>query len=697
MRRITTMSKAFLTIVLTAMLSAGPLPARSARAAEPVKKLALLVGIDHYGAKFTKDVAFNEQWSNLDGTANDVKLLRAELERRGFDVVTLLNEQATHKGILEAFHQQLVEKADKGSVLFFHYSGHGQQVPDDNGQPDEADGYDESLVPYDNRGTKDYSNHIRDDALGLLLAEAGKKTDNIVISLDSCHSGTATRGAPSDPKKLRTRGSRPMHPPSERRGDAQDGSGAWMPSGEAKGAGYVFFSAVRADQEANEDRDPVSGAPMGAYTMLLVQALAEAGPRSTYRELLERIGAQIVVRVSDQNPQAEGDVDKRLFSGEWAAPAKYFRVRPLNDAGELPIEAGSLHGLVPGSELEVMAIGSQKGDEFSAQARVKLVRVELGMAYGVDVQDGKRLDAKVFKNGAQAREVLTQVQPARIKVAVGVEQARLEAVVAKLPFAQVLPQKAVSAAVPTWDLLLTKDEAGGVAIKRADGSVLPIPRGKNQPMAGAVALDDPNLDLRVSQAIEAQFRRTRLMQLDNTDETSKLDIDLQVHRVEAVVERLPTGGMRPKITADLGVLPRDGSGQVKAGGIIQLHVENKGTKPCFFTVLEMSADGNISVLFPLPNVPGDNKLAAGEKRALPYPYKMTPPYGLEIIKVIASEDDIDFRALEFKVRSGETRGAKSPLEQLMGEVFSVKRGEPFGYAPEKLWGTALIRFDVTAQ
>lgn len=690
-----------LATLMAALLSASALPASVARADAPAaqpaaKKLALLVGIDHYGARHTKDVAFAEQWSPLDGTGNDVKLLRAELERRGFEVVTLLNAQATGAAILQAFQQQLVDKAEPGAVLFFHYSGHGQQIPDDNGSPDEADGYDEALVPYDNRGTKDYSKHIRDDELGRLIAEARKKTDNIVISLDSCHSGTATRGAPGDPKKLRTRGSRPMHPPAERRGEAQDGSGAWVPSGEAKGAGYVFFSAVRADQEANEDADPVSGAPMGAYTMLLVKALADAGPRTTYRELLERIGAQIVVRVSDQNPQAEGDIDKRLFSGEWAAPAKYFRVRPLNGAGELPIEAGSLHGLVPGSELEVMALGTAKGDDFEVSARVKLVRVELGMAYGVAVDDGKRLDAKLFANGAQAREVLTQVQPARLKIAIAAEPQRLQPVVAKLPFAQVLPQKALAAAVPSWDVLITRDAEGALRIQRADGSALPIPRGKNLPMASAVPLDDPNLDLRVSQALEAQFRRGRLMQLENRDEGSNLDIGLHIHRVDAVVERLPSGGMRPKVTQDHGPLVRDGSAEVKAGGIVQLQVENRSTKPCFFTVFELSADGNISVLYPLPNVPGDNKLSAGEKRVLPYPYKMTPPYGTEIIKVIASEDDIDFRALEFKLRAGETRGARSPLERLMGEVMGVKRGEPFGYAPEKLWGTAVFRFEIVA-
>ena len=52
--------------------------------------------------------------------------------------------------------------AARGSVVFFHFSGHGQQVRDKNG--DENDGLDESIVPGD---AQDQS------------AEAGERT-NIV-------------------------------------------------------------------------------------------------------------------------------------------------------------------------------------------------------------------------------------------------------------------------------------------------------------------------------------------------------------------------------------------------------------------------------------------------------------------------------------------------------------------------------------
>lgn len=673
-------------LVLAAWLgasSAVPLTLLPVEAAAQAKarKLALLIGIDHYGPKYQKGVPPTEQWSSLDGTVNDVTSLRGELEKRGFEVLVLTNDQATKPGILKAFRDHLIGKSEagRGDVLFFHYSGHGQQIPDDNGKPDEADGYDEAIVPYDNKGVSNYSQHIRDDELGLLLVEASKKTDNLVVSLDSCHSGTATRGT------TKKRGGKPMHAPAKVRGDAKDGASSMVQSGEAEGAGYVLLSAVRADQEANEDTDPATNATMGAYTYLLVQALRDAGPKTTYRDLMDRIGAQIVTRVGNQNPQIEGDADKRLFSGEWAAAGKYFRVR-APQGGEVVVEAGSLHGLAVGSELAVSA----PGQEGAGAVRMKVVKLELGLAWLAPVD--AKADVSALAKGGQAVEVLSQVEDRGLKIAVAAHGEVVQPVLQGLGFVTVVTGRALSAALPTWDLRIL-DDGGQVRIERKDGSVLPIPMGKNLPMAAAVPLDD-QLAGRVKQAVEGHYRRSRLLALQNTDVASRLDVELQVSHVDAVLEVGPDGKKRPKITKTHKTLTKDGNDGVQVGQIVQLHVQNKSVKPCFFTVLEISSDGSIGVLYPFKGTSGDNKLDPGQKLDIPMPFRLTPPGGSQVFKVIATEDDIDFRALEFKVRSDKaTRSAGSPLERMMGMAMAGKRSEPFGYEPEKLWGTdaAVIR------
>lgn len=44
---------------------------------------------------------------------------------------------------LQAKLKELVAASRPGDVLFFHFSGHGTQVPDDG----ESDGYDEAICP----------------------------------------------------------------------------------------------------------------------------------------------------------------------------------------------------------------------------------------------------------------------------------------------------------------------------------------------------------------------------------------------------------------------------------------------------------------------------------------------------------------------------------------------------------------------
>ncbi len=656
--------------------------AASATAQSPgqPRRLALLVGINQYGARYTPQLPMAEQWSSLEGSVNDVEMLGAELRQRGFEVLTLLDGQATHAAIVKAFEDQLIAKAQagRGDVLLFHYSGHGQQVPDDNGVPDEADGYDEALVPFDNLGTRNPANHLRDDELGLLVSRAQAKTSNIVISLDSCHSGTATRG------QRKQRGAKATLPPATVRGPTQDGDGGFVQSGDAQSKGYVFLAAVRADQQANEDEEPISHAAMGAYTLLLVQALHEAKPQTTYQELLDRIGVQIVGRVSDQNPQLEGDGQKVLFSGQWKAAGKAFRARPVDADGLLPIEAGTLHGLQEGTELDLRPLGAP--ETAAIIGHVRIVRADLGLCYGQSTAGP--LPAKQLANGSQATETFAQKSPGRLRVR-NDGPAQLGAVLAGLAFVSTVTSDGA------WDIDII-EKHGQVELLRADGSVLPLPQGPQLPMDAALPSNDPALDKRIGQALAAHHRRLRVLTLDNTDPTTKLDVALTLQRVEAVLEMGTDGRKHPKITKVLGPISKDGSSPLPLGSIVQLSLENRGDRPAFVTILELSTDGSLGVLYPLAGTAGgDNRLKAGEKRTIAVPYRMTPPAGTEIFKAIATEEDIDFAALSFRVRRGLGPNG-GPLQQIMADVMSGKRSEPFGYSPDKLWGTDAARLELRA-
>ena len=157
------------------------------------KKRALLIGISHY-PQTTKSNPCT--WTNTHGS-NDVHLLRGTLQKQGFRITTLTNAQATASHIRRAL-KRLCQLAAKGDMAVIHFSGHGQPFEDLSG--DEADGWDEAIVPYDAK--KCYSRtytgrcHIIDDELeryiNSLRTTVGPR-GFVYVVLDAYHMGGASR------------------------------------------------------------------------------------------------------------------------------------------------------------------------------------------------------------------------------------------------------------------------------------------------------------------------------------------------------------------------------------------------------------------------------------------------------------------------------------------------------------------------
>lgn len=149
---------------------------------------ALLVGVGNYPA--------SSGWLRLCST-HDVTLLKPTLESRGFAVRTLVDGQATHRGIVTAL-KTLTSECRAGDQVVIHFSCHGQQVEDLNG--DESDGLDESIIPYDaeRRYNARYhgQHHLLDDELNGYLVRLRKRLGShgmLLVTIDACHSGDAYR------------------------------------------------------------------------------------------------------------------------------------------------------------------------------------------------------------------------------------------------------------------------------------------------------------------------------------------------------------------------------------------------------------------------------------------------------------------------------------------------------------------------
>jgi metacaspase-1 len=145
-------------------------------------KKSLFIGINYFG-----------QNGELRGCINDVKNIKSFItsnfhfptDSNHMRTLTDDNPQSmpTRANIISSL-QWLVANAKSGDSLFFHYSGHGSKQRDTNG--DEADGYDETIVPVDHLR----SGQIVDDELHDILVAHLPKGVRLTCIMDCCHSGS---------------------------------------------------------------------------------------------------------------------------------------------------------------------------------------------------------------------------------------------------------------------------------------------------------------------------------------------------------------------------------------------------------------------------------------------------------------------------------------------------------------------------
>lgn len=170
-------------------------------------KRALLIGISEYPTHRMPELT----WNPIHG-ANDVALIKKTLQKQGYSITLLTNANATASKIRSAF-VKLEKDVKPDDIVYIHFSGHGQAYEDVSG--DEADGWDEALVPYDallqfKQGVYDGSRHIIDDELEQYLTAIRKKAGkngHVYVVLDACHMGGASRGDEVEEDELYIRGS----------------------------------------------------------------------------------------------------------------------------------------------------------------------------------------------------------------------------------------------------------------------------------------------------------------------------------------------------------------------------------------------------------------------------------------------------------------------------------------------------------
>ena len=316
-------------------------------------KWALLIGVDRY---------FHVR--PLSGCVNDVQVMRQVLTGSfAFpeDHITLLaDEQATREGILTAM-KELVARVGKDDIVVFHYSGHGSQMTDREG--DEADGLDETILPSDTGRDPHPNRDISDDEIYLWLKDLTAKTSSVTLIFDCCHSGTITRDAFGGEMRwieadLRRPDQLPPSPiPPEAQallGASRDlGPSGWLPLGER----YVLVAGCSSEERSYEMEEP-AGVRHGALTYFLIQELLKAEPGTTYRDLFEIAAPLVSSRFPNQHPQLEGARDLEVFGVRRIEPMAFVPVRE-RQGDRVVLGAGGACGLREGSQWTIFPGGTK--------------------------------------------------------------------------------------------------------------------------------------------------------------------------------------------------------------------------------------------------------------------------------------------------------------------------------------------------
>jgi len=147
------------------------------------KKKALCIGINYF-----------RQQGELKGCINDAlnvkRFLCSTFGYKEEDIVMLTDDaqnprQVPTKANMISAMQWLVRDAKPNDSLFFHYSGHGGQTKDLDG--DEDDGYDEVIYPLDFKT----NGHIVDDLMYEIMVKPLPQGCRLTAIFDSCHSGSS--------------------------------------------------------------------------------------------------------------------------------------------------------------------------------------------------------------------------------------------------------------------------------------------------------------------------------------------------------------------------------------------------------------------------------------------------------------------------------------------------------------------------
>ena len=145
----------------------------------------------HIGLNYVDPDHYSGWDGKLMACENDARDMQKIARSMGYSTNLLIREQATRERVVRVISSTAYQ-LEKGDIFYISYSGHGGSMPDRHG--DEEDGMDETWALWDG--------HLIDDQLRELWSRF-KEGVRILVTSDSCHSGTVIRAIEKDEEGAR--------------------------------------------------------------------------------------------------------------------------------------------------------------------------------------------------------------------------------------------------------------------------------------------------------------------------------------------------------------------------------------------------------------------------------------------------------------------------------------------------------------
>jgi hypothetical protein len=629
------------------------------------KKHALIIAIGDYPAE--------SGWHKI-SSLNDTALIIPALLKNGFqrnNIHFLLNGHATKNNVTDYF-RRLAAAAQDGDIVYIHFSCHGQQIFDQNG--DEPDGFDEALIPIDAYKFYDSTaytgeKHLRDDELGFELDKIRSKVGNIgdvLVTIDACHSGTATREIGI------SRGTNIKFCPLKYQPDIANKTDKYFfECVESESLSpIVIISASGASQKNNEYE--FNGKSFGSLSFALSKALSQLNEGDSYSGLFGQIEVTMSYTVPGQSPQIEGDANRKVFAGEIIKQEPYYKIKYWRDYDHIIINAGELLGINAGAIVELYQIGTSNFKASKPIASGKIVETNL-------TESLVQLDDEVDKNTAiNSWAFITHksfpFENVKVKVECepGTEIYRqiLDdfSKVSFIDFAEKYP-----------DLLLVIPESPlqEIELIQNNGQVLL----KQNPNLS----DNDVIYNSILEYAQAGFLRS----LNNN--STEYSLDFQIIPVDKNGRAVKTENQKAGNLSGLKLVP---------GDLFKIEIKNKGKSDAYYSIIDIQPDNKINVLVPEKDPQGfqlrspvDCFIKSGETELINSVFFIAEPYGQEVFKLIASREPLHLDNIH-QTRGAISEGTANPFELLFSGSFSPNtRGTNNGLPADEI-GISTVVFEI---